>query len=105
MNGLDLLAQAGTTFPTVVITGYGDIPMAVRAMQAGAIDFLTKPPREQDSLDAIHKGLAQHRVQLDHVKKTAGLHARVQSLSSREREILPLVTAGLMNKQLPPRLG
>lgn len=105
MSGLDLLVQPGMKLPTVVITGHGDIPMAARAMQAGAIHFLTKPLRDQDLLDAIHAGLEQHRAQLAQDEKLDVLHARFQGLSPRERQILPLVTAGLLNKQIAAQLG
>ncbi len=104
-NGLDFLTQLNESLPTVMITGHGDISMSVRAMKAGAIDFLTKPVREQDLLDAVQAGLEQHRVQLDNVGRLDGLRARFESLTSREREILPLVTAGLLNKQIAAEVG
>jgi FixJ family two-component response regulator len=105
MSGLEFLAQLDHGLPTVVITGHGDISMSVRAMKAGAVDFLTKPVREQDLLDAVYAGLERHGEQLGKEEKLDGLHARFEGLSSREREILPLVAAGLLNKQIAAEVG
>jgi FixJ family two-component response regulator len=105
ISGLDLQSELAENIPTIVITGYGDVPMSVRAMKAGAVDFLTKPLREQDLLDAVHAALEQHRAQLDQEGKLDGLRARVRILSPREREILPLVAAGLLNKQIAAEVG
>jgi len=105
MSGLDWLAKLGKNIPTILITGYGDILMAVRAMKAGAVNFLTKPLRAQDLLDAVHSGLTQHREQLKQDEDFAELLARVQTLSLKERQILPLVTAGLLNKQIAAEVG
>lgn len=105
MSGLDLLERLGKNLPTVMISGYGDIPMAARAMKMGAVNFLTKPLREQDLLEALYAGLAQHRAQLERLEQLVELRARLQSLNQREREILPLVTAGLMNKQIAANVG
>lgn len=105
INGLDLQAQLAQSMPIIVITGHGDIPMCVRAMQAGAVNFLTKPLREQDLLDAVYDGLERHRAQLDQEGQLKDLRARYESLSQREREILPRVTAGLLNKQIAAEVG
>jgi FixJ family two-component response regulator len=108
MSGLDLqaeLAQASRSIPTIIITGHGDIPMTVRAMKAGAVAFLTKPLREQDVVDAIFAGLERDRLKLEQEQKRRDLHMRFETLSSREREILPLITAGLLNKQIAGEVG
>ena len=108
MSGLDLqaeLAQASRNIPTIIITGHGDIPMTVRAMKAGAVAFLTKPLREQDVVDAIFAGLERDRLKLEQEQKRRDLHLRFETLSSREREILPLITAGLLNKQIAGEVG
>jgi FixJ family two-component response regulator len=107
-SGLDLqaaLARASRNIPTIIITGYGDIPMTVRAMKAGAVAFLTKPLREQDVLDAIFAALELDRIRFDQERRTGDLQRRFESLSSREREILPLITAGLLNKQIANEVG
>jgi FixJ family two-component response regulator len=107
-SGLDLqaeLARASRNIPTIIITGYGDIPMTVRAMKAGAVAFLTKPLREQDVLDAIFAALERDRIRLDQERRAGDLQIRFKSLSSREREILPLITAGLLNKQIASEVG
>jgi FixJ family two-component response regulator len=108
MGGLELqaeLARDTKSPPTIIISGYGDIPMTVRAMRAGAVAFLTKPLREQDLLDAIFEALERHRVRLDHEHELAELRGRFQLLSFREREIMPLITAGLLNKQIATQVG
>lgn len=108
ISGLELQAQMASgarNIPTIVITGYGDIPMTVRAMKTGAVAFLTKPIREQDLLDAIYDAIETDRAHLDAELKDRELRARYEDLSAREREILPLVTAGLLNKQIAAEVG
>ena len=87
------------------MTGHGDIPMTVRAMKAGAIEFLTKPFRDQDMLDAVQIGLERDRDRLEKETKAAELKTSFESLTSREQEIMGLVTAGFMNKQIAGKLG
>jgi FixJ family two-component response regulator len=99
------LAGASRNIPTIVITGHGDIPMAVRAMKAGAAAFLTKPLREQDVLDAIYAALERDRLKLEQEQRTQDLRSLFKTLSFREREILPLITAGLRNKQIAVEVG
>ncbi len=102
VNGLDFqreLAEAGVHIPIIFITGHGDIPMSVRAMKAGAVEFLTKPFRDQDLLDAIQVGLERDRARRQSQAETAQLRERLESLTPREREVLPLVVSGLLNKQ------
>jgi len=108
MSGLDVqteLARGSKNIPTIIITGHGDIPMTVRAMQAGAVSFLTKPVREQDLLDAVYAALDKDRARLNTELKARELRARYDNLSAREREILPLITAGLLNKQIAAEVG
>lgn len=108
MSGLDFqrdLARAGKGIPTIMISGHGDIAMTVRAMKNGAVEFLTKPLREQDVLDAVYAALKLHREQLAAEEKLCELRSRYQTLSNREREIMPLVTAGLLNKQIAAEIG
>lgn len=108
MNGLDLqmeLARDTKSPPIIVISGYGDIRMSVQAMKAGAVEFLTKPTREQDLLDAVFVALKQHRTHLEHERSFDELRSRFQNLSEREREVLPLVTAGLLNKQIAAEMS
>lgn len=105
MSGLDWLAKLGKNIPTILITGYGDILMAVRAMKTGAVNFLTKPVGEKDLLDAVHAGLMRHRAQLKQEEELAERLARLRTLNLKEREILPLVTAGLLNKQIAAEVG
>ena len=103
MSGLDFQAElAGThaDIPIIFITGHGDIPMSVRAMKAGAVEFLTKPVREQTLLDAVRVALERDRVRREQAEKLRDLKARFESVSPREREVLSLVIAGLMNKQI-----
>ena len=107
-SGLDMqreISAANTPLPIIFITGYGDIPMSVRAMKGGAIEFLTKPFREQDLLDAIQLGLARDRAWLDNEKALAGLRARFETLTPREREVMALVVAGRLNKQIAYEIG
>ncbi len=107
-GGLDLqadLAAAGVTVPIIFITGHGDIPMSVRAMKAGAVEFLTKPFRDQDLLDAIQTALAMDREQRETNAADEGLQGRFEDLTPREREVFALVTQGLLNKQIAGEIG
>ena len=108
LSGLDLqreLAAHGINLPVIFITGHGDIPMSVRAMKAGALEFLTKPFRDQDLLDAIQQALERDRSARQHGKETTELRERFDSLTSREREVIGLVVSGLLNKQIAGELG
>jgi FixJ family two-component response regulator len=108
LSGLDLqtgLADAGIRIPVIFMTGYGDIPMSVRAMKAGAIDFLTKPFRDQELLDAVALALDQDRKRRNEEKAVAALQALFDSLTHRERQVMALVTDGLMNKQVAGKIG
>jgi FixJ family two-component response regulator len=108
MSGLDFhreLIQVNNEIPTIFITAHGDIPMTVRAMKAGAVEFLTKPFRDQDLLDAIQLGLEQDRSRRLRHAETALLRERLESLTPREREVLPLVVSGLLNKQVAAEIG
>jgi len=96
----DVLAKAGIRIPIVFITGHGDIPMSVRAMKAGAVDFLTKPFRDQDMLDAVTRALDLDRKRREGEVAASGLRARFELLTPRQKEVLTLVTSGLMNKQI-----
>ena len=107
-SGLDFqreLAAENIHVPIIFITGHGDIPMSVRAIKGGAIEFLTKPFRDQDLLDAIQLGLARDRAWLDNQKALAALRARFETLTPREREVMALVVAGLLNKQIAYEIG
>src|SRR5215475_1946804 len=108
LSGLDFQAELiknDVHVPIIFITGHGDIPMSVRAMKAGAIEFLTKPLREQDLLDAVQAGLDRDRARRESDDEIRDLRTRFDTLSAREREIVALVTAGLMNKQAAAKLG
>ena len=100
----DVLAKAGIHIPIIFMTGHGDIPMTVRAMKAGAIDFLTKPFRDQDMLDAVTRALAQDGTRRAGVQAASALRQRHQALTPRQSELFSLVTSGLMNKQIAARL-
>jgi len=107
-SGLDFqrdLAAASVTLPIVFITGHGDISMSVQAMKAGAIEFLTKPFRDQDLLDAINVGLARDRVRRDNDEALSALRARFEVLTPRERAILIRVVEGRLNKQIAGEMG
>ena len=107
VNGLefqDVLAKEGIHIPIVFMTGHGDIPMSVKAMKAGAVDFLPKPFRDQDMLDAVTRAFDQDRKRRDEEKAVSQLRHLFESLTRREREVLPLVISGLMNKQIAHRL-
>jgi len=99
------LATAHITLPIIFLTGYGDIPMTVRAMKAGAVEFLTKPFRDQDLLDAIQQALEYDRVRRHQRAVLAGLRQRYDALTPRERDVMQLVVAGLLNKQIAADLG
>jgi FixJ family two-component response regulator len=108
LSGLDFqteLAKANIHIPIIFMTGHGDIPMTVRAMKGGAVDFLTKPFRDQDMLDAVVAAIERDRKRREVEKVVANLNALFGTLTSREREILALVAAGLMNKQIAGELG
>jgi FixJ family two-component response regulator len=108
LSGLDLqqeLSAANVHIPIIFITAHGDIPMSVRAMKAGAVEFLTKPFRDQDLLDAIHHSLVQDRVRLQKQGEVRELQKRFDSLTSRERELLPLVVSGRSNKEIAAEIG
>lgn len=108
VSGLDFqgqLAKAGNNIPIVFMTGHGDVPMSVRAMKAGALDFLIKPFRDQDMLDAVTQALERDRARRTAEGQLARLKASYDTLTGREREVMALVTAGLMNKQVAGKLG
>jgi len=107
MNGLDLQSQLaqGSLPPIVFITGHGDIPSSVRAIKAGAVDFLSKPFKEADLMRAINAALAESRELRQLGAQRADLHGRLASLTPREREVLPLIASGLLNKQAAVELG
>jgi FixJ family two-component response regulator len=108
LSGLDLqteLAKANIHIPIIFITGHGDIPMTVRAMKGGAVDFLTKPFRDQDLLDAVMSAIDKDRKRREAHKTVASLQVLFETLSSREREVLSFVASGLMNKQIAAELG
>ncbi|MBR1189963.1 response regulator transcription factor [Bradyrhizobium sp. AUGA SZCCT0240] len=108
LSGLDFqadLAKAGIHIPIVFMTGHGDIPMTVRAMKAGAVDFLTKPFRDQDMLDAVTAAIERDRSSRNEAKIRSDLHALFATLTAREREVMALVTSGLMNKQIAAEIG
>ena len=107
-SGLDLQRQLGLSenpLPIIFITGHGDIPMSVRAMKDGAVEFLTKPFRDQDLLDAIHQAIDSDRAARELRAKTVELRRRYESLTPREREVMQLVVSGLLNKQIAGELG
>jgi FixJ family two-component response regulator len=107
-SGLDFqteLAKANIHIPIIFMTGHGDIPMTVRAMKGGAVDFLTKPFRDQDMLDAVVMAIERNRKRREADKVVANLQALLETLTSRERQILALVASGLMNKQTAAELG
>lgn len=106
-SGLELqreLAEASQDIPIIFITGHGDIPMSVQAMKAGAIEFLTKPFRDQDLLDAIQLGFERNRAQRQQAAAVAEIQDRHQSLTPREQETMALVVSGLLNKQIAAQL-
>ena len=108
ISGLDFqrkLTEANHSIPVIFITGHGDIPMSVRAMKAGAVEFLTKPFRDQDLLDAIHVALERDRARRQQESEMTVLRERFESLTPREQEVLPLVVSGRLNKQIAAELG
>jgi FixJ family two-component response regulator len=108
LSGLDLqqeLAAARVDLPIIFVTGHGDIPMSVRAMKAGAVEFLTKPFREQDLLEAIQRGIERNRITRQQSTELQMLQRRYALLTPREREVFPRVTSGLLNKQIAAEMG
>lgn len=108
VSGLDFqkaLTAQGVTTPVIVITGHGDVPMSVGAMKAGAVDFLTKPFRDQDLIDAVNEALERDRRTRERAGNVAGVEARYAQLTPRERQVMDLVVRGLMNKQAAAALG
>jgi FixJ family two-component response regulator len=108
MSGLELqdwLVRRNAMLPIVFLTGHGDIPMSVRAMKAGAVDFLTKPFRDQDMLDAVTQAIERDRKRRDGAKAEAELRGLFEGLTPREREVMTLVTTGMLNKQAAAAMG
>jgi len=108
INGLEFqrdLADKGFRIPIIFITGHGDIPMSVKAMKSGAVEFLTKPFHDQDLLDAINQALDRDRAMHRHQSELAGLRKCFESLTPREREVMALVVSGMLNKQIASDLG
>lgn len=108
LSGLDLQRQLGRSnqpIPIIFITGHGDVPMSVRAMKEGAVEFLTKPFRDQDLLDAIHQALKSDRAAREQRAKAAEVRRRYDTLTAREREVMQLVIVGMLNKQIAGELG
>ncbi|WP_346285933.1 response regulator transcription factor [Zoogloea sp.] len=108
LSGLDLQAEfaaAGDPVPVIFITGHGDIPMAVRAMKAGAVEFLSKPFRDEDLLEAIRHALEQGRVAHDEAAEVGEVRSKYESLTGREREVITFMIAGALNKQAAAELG
>jgi len=108
ISGIDFqheLRRAGVQIPIVFITGHGDIPMSVKAMKSGAVEFLTKPFRDQDLLDAIQQALDRDRAARQHERELADLRRRYELLTAREKEVMSLVVSGMLNKQVASALG
>ena len=108
ISGLDFqseLAKAKIQVPIIFITGHGDIPMSVRAMKAGAVEFLTKPFRDQDLLDAVQIALERDRSRRENANLASNLRPKFETLTPREQEVMALVTTGLMNKQIAAQIG
>jgi FixJ family two-component response regulator len=107
-SGLDFhddLVKANVLLPVIFISGHADVPMSVRAMKSGAVEFLTKPVRHQDLLDAVHRAIEYDRARREEAQVAARLRARFDSLTTREREVMTLVTAGRLNKQIAGEIG
>ena len=108
LSGLEFqgeLAKAGTDLPIIFMTGHGDIPMTVQAMKAGALEFLTKPCRDQELLDAVRLAIERDRARRKDEKNITGLKSRFASLTAREKQVVGFVTSGLLNKQIAAELG
>jgi FixJ family two-component response regulator len=108
MSGLDFqqrLTDTGIQIPIIFITAHGDIPMSVRALKSGALEFLTKPFRDQDLLDAIHQALERDRVAREQQSEIHNLQERVRTLTAREQEVMNLVVSGMLNKQIASEIG
>ena len=108
MSGLDFqqrLTETGIQIPIIFITAHGDIPMSVRALKSGALEFLTKPFRDQDLLDAIHQALERDRVARELQSEIHNLQERVRTLTAREQEVMNLVVSGMLNKQIASEIG
>jgi FixJ family two-component response regulator len=108
LSGIDFqreLAAKKIRIPIVFLTGHGDIPMSVRAMKAGAVEFLTKPVHDQDLLDAVHVALEQDRARRDQEREAADLQRRFDSLTSREQQVVSMLVSGMLNKQIAAQLG
>jgi len=108
MSGLDFqrrLGEIGMEIPIIFITAHGDIPMSVRALKSGAVEFLTKPFRDQDLLDAIQQALQRDRTAREQHAEIHDLHERYQALTAREREVMTLVASGMLNKQIASEIG
>jgi FixJ family two-component response regulator len=108
MSGLDFqrrLIEIGVHIPIIFITAHGDVPMSVRALKSGAVEFLTKPFRDQDLLDAIQQALHRDRAMREQQAEVDGLHGRYQALTAREREVMGLVVTGMLNKQIASEIG
>lgn len=108
MSGLDFqqrLTEAGIQIPIIFITAHGDIPMSVRALKSGALEFLTKPFRDQDLLDAIHQALERDRAARELQSEIHNLQERVRTLTAREQEVMNLVVSGMLNKQIASEIG
>jgi FixJ family two-component response regulator len=108
MSGLDFqsrLAETGTQIPIIFITAHGDVPMSVKALKAGAVEFLTKPFRDQDLLDAIQQALQRDRAAREQQAEILDVHEHYKTLTPREREVMALVVSGLLNKQIAAEIG
>ena len=108
LSGIDIqreLAARNIRIPTIFLTGHGDIPMSVRAMKAGAVEFLTKPVRDQDLLDAVRVALERDRARRQNEKEVTELQQRFNSLTSREQQVISMLVSGMLNKQIAGQLG
>jgi FixJ family two-component response regulator len=108
VSGLDFqrqLAESGVWIPIIFVTGHGDIPMTVKAMKSGAVEFLTKPFRDEDLLSAIHQALDRDRVRRQQQDQLGELRKRYEALTARERQVMGLVVSGMLNKQIAYQLG